>query len=169
MNKNSSRTNIKKKLKLLYTLEFLNIILVPMAFFIFGYPNILTIGINSIFAIVLTGVLFLEGGFFWLTLYRAFENKHRTNSIKVFQALKKINIVLFAFVGLCILVNPFSGVADRISTFFFYSLAVLEHIHYFEFQLMYTSLSDLQFVSNHRQLKKSKIKKWISYSIRNTK
>jgi len=169
MHRYNSRADMKKKLKLLYILEFMNIILVPTAFFTFGYPNILMIGSNSIFAIVLTGVLFSEGGLFWMTLYKGFENKYQTNSITVFQVLKRVNIILFAIVGLYIFVNPFSGIADRIVTFFFYSLAVLEHIHYFEFQLMYTSLSDFQFVINQRQLKKSRIKKWLLYSLRNTK
>jgi hypothetical protein len=57
-----------------------------------------------------------------------------------------------------VIMNPSKGVWDMYGTIYFLSFAVLEHINYFEIQLMYDNKNDWMYLWRYRRLKKPKLK-----------
>lgn len=81
------------------------------------------------------------------------------NFIKTFIVLKKLNFGFFILTVITITFNPFSGTFDKIVTIIFTLLAVLEHVNYFEIQLMYDNKNDKKYLKLYKRLKVAKLKK----------
>lgn len=151
-----------KRLKEHYLVEFLNIFLLPLLFSINCFTFNQTIGINTIIAILLSGIVLLEGSYFWFNVLQKVMNKstYNQNRLKViFRNLKKINLLLFILAAILITRFPFVSMLDKIGTAIFYTLSILEHINYFEYQLMYDSPNDKKYLKTFKRLKKSKLKR----------
>jgi hypothetical protein len=149
-----------KRLKQHYLVEFLNIFLLPASFCIICFTLNQSIGQNSILAMILSGCILLEGSCFWFKVYKRVTNRNTFTLmlIRVFSILKTVNIVLFVLAFSLIITHPFVGTLDQFGTFLFFTLAILEHINYFEFQLMYDSKNDKAYLKQFKRLKKSKLK-----------
>jgi hypothetical protein len=124
-----------------------------------GRVNNQSFGLNSIVAMVFNGVLLLEGSYLWFSLSKLLQLKSQYSLIKIFRVLKKLNFGLFTLTIIIIALNPFSGTFDKIATTFFILLAVLEHINYFEIQLMYDNENDKKYLRKYKRLKVAKLKK----------
>jgi hypothetical protein len=150
-----------KRLKQHYLIEFLNIFLLPFSFCISCFILKQSIGINSIIAMLLSGLLLLEGSYFWFKVYQRITTRNLSDSSKIreiFSFLKNVNYILFILTVTVVIIYPFVSNLDKIGTFLFLILAILEHINYFEFQLMYDSENDKAFLKQFKRLKKSKLK-----------
>ena len=71
---------------------------------------------------------------------------------------KPINVLLIGATITVVVLQPFASTFDRVGTIAFLSLAMLEHINYFEVQLMYDNKNDLQYLRDFKRLKKAKLK-----------
>lgn len=147
-----------KRLKNLYCLEFLNAFLLPLIFLYASIRHNQSIGINSVSSFVLNGILLLEGSFFWFNIYRNLKQNQDIKFIHYFKIFKLANMFLIALTVAIIFLNEFKGTIDKIGTFSFLLLAILEHINYFEFQLMYDNKNDLEYLKINKRLKNSKLK-----------
>lgn len=152
------KEKLLKRLKNLYRLEFLNAFLLPLTFFYASIRHNQSIGINSVSSFVLNGILLLEGSFFWFNIYRNLTQNQDIKFIHYFKIFKLANMFLITLTVAIIFLNEFKGTIDKIGTFSFLLLAILEHINYFEFQLMYDNKNDLEYLKINKQLKKSKLK-----------
>lgn len=158
------RTKMKKdrlinRLRQLYILELLNIFLLPFAFWLFGHSRNLEIGLNSIVTMALNGVLLLEGSYLWFCISRQLRTREPGNFVGSFKTFKTLNFGLFVLTIIILVLNPFHGTFDKIGTTLFFGLAVLEHVNYFEIQLMYDNNSDIEYLRHHRRLKVAKLKR----------
>jgi hypothetical protein len=159
------KENLIKRLKQHYLVEFLNIFLLPFSFCLSCFILNQSIGINSIFTMILNGLLLLEGSYFWFKVYQRIKNRNGSDLSKlrgIFSFLKIVNFALFILTIVVVIIYPFVSTLDKIGTFFFLILAILEHINYFEFQLMYDSENDKAYLKQFKRLKKSKLKTLLS-------
>ena len=153
------RKTLIKKIKELCVFELINVFWLPFCFWLICYINGQRIGQNTISAMILSGVLLLEGSLFWFMVLQQLKKKTTFTSIYIFKLLKVVNIVLMLVTLILIINTAFEGVLDLIGTCVFFLLAVLEHINYFEVQLMYSSENDKAYWKQNRRLKTSKLKK----------
>jgi uncharacterized membrane protein YkvI len=116
-------------------------------------------GLNSIVAMILNGILLIEGSYLWLCISRQLRLKRQHDFTQIFRVLKVLNFGFFILTILTISLTRFSGTFDRIVTTLFILLAVLEHINYFEVQLMYDNQNDKKYITKYKRLKAAKLKK----------
>lgn len=148
-----------KRLRHLYFLEFVSIFFLPLAFWLFAHTKNQDLGLNSMATMILNGVLLLEGSYLWFSISRQLRTNTKFDLIKIFRVLKNVNWALFIVTIIIIIVNPFLGTLDKIGTVLFLTLAILEHVNYFEFQLMYDNKNDLNYIKQYRRLKIAKLKR----------
>ncbi|RPH32680.1 MAG: hypothetical protein EHM93_08145 [Bacteroidales bacterium] len=153
------KDKLLSRLKQLYLLEFCNIFLLPFVFWLFGQPHNHVLGQNTIVAMALNGVLLLEGSYLWFRISRKLRFKEQFDFGRTFKMLKILNFGLLALTIIIFIVNPFQGAYDKIGTTLFLLLAVLEHINYFEIQLMYDNSNDLKYIRQYRRFKVAKLKR----------
>lgn len=153
------RDKLKRRLRQLYVLEFLNVFWLPVQFWIIGRIFNQEFGLNSIVAMLLNGILLIEGSYLWLCISRQLRLKRQHDFIPIFRVLKILNFGFFTFTIIAISFIPFSGTFDGIVTTLFVLLAVLEHINYFEIQLMYDNENDKKYLRQYKRLKVAKLKK----------
>ena len=147
------------RLKNLYLLELFNAFFLPCVFLNYCYTHNESVGLNSVIALTLNGILLLEGSYLWFHISRQVTTANSNDVRGAFKKLKALNLGLIALAITFILFNPFKGKWDMYGAIIFVSLAVLEHINYFEFQLMYDNQNDIRYLINYRRLKKSKLKR----------
>jgi hypothetical protein len=116
------------------------------------------VGLNSIAAMSLSGILLLQGSYLWFKISRQLSINTSDSLKSTFKKLKLINIILITATVIFVWIYPFKGSWDKYGTIGFLSLAILEHINYFEFQLMYDNMNDLNYLRRFRRLKKAKLK-----------
>lgn len=155
---------LKTKLSIIYWLEFMCIPLVPLAFFLFGYPQSLKIATNSYISILLHSFIVFQGGLFWMYQSKKLVKAENKSMVILFQFLKVFNLCLITLTPIYFVFNPFLNFIDTYCSYFFYLFSIIEYIHYYEYQLLYLSVKELNFVYTRGQLKKSRIKRWIAYS-----
>jgi len=153
------RDKLLVRLRQLYIVEFINVFWLPLAFWIMGRVNNQSFGLNSIIAMIFNGILLIEGSYLWFSISRQLKLKGQYSFINTFKFLKKLNFGFFTLTIITIAFNPFSGTFDKIVTTIFTSLAVLEHVNYFEIQLMYDNENDKTYLKLHKRLKMAKLKK----------
>ena len=153
------REKLIVRLKQLYVVEFINVFLLPFAAWFWRRANNQAFGLNSIIAMILSGILLIEGSYLWFNISRLLKHKGHYNFIKTFRVLKMLNFGLFTLTFITITLIPFNGTFDKIVTIIFTLLAVLEHINYFEIQLMYDNENDKKYLRQYKRLKVAKLKK----------
>ena len=145
------------RLRQLYLLEFINISLLPCCAWIYALTRGHAIGLNSMVAMVLNGIVLLEGSYFWFSLRRHLKLGNQNSFVNIFKKAKLLNFILLPLAFIFIMINPFLGAFDKITTTLFFLLAVLEHVNYFEVQLMYDNKNDLKYIRQYGRLKVSKL------------
>ncbi|MBN2391847.1 MAG: hypothetical protein JXR84_14060 [Anaerolineae bacterium] len=122
------------------------------------------LGVASVCAMLLVAWLLWQGAAYWWLKLRAI----RTHSdiaprhLGWFSVFKKANWILIGLLPLFVLARLLSGAAfssglDVIVSLVFYSLAVLEQVNYYHYQLMYDTAADWQYLKTHKKLKPSKL------------
>ena len=158
----NGRGKLLDRLRTHYRFEFFNAFGLPFLFVLNSIVHKQPIGINAIAAFILNGIILLEGSFLWYSIYRKLTTKLDTNFIRIFRIFKFINLLLIILTVTLIVSNQFKSTFEQVGTISFLILAILEHINYFEVQLMYDSKNDLKYLQLFRKLKKSKLKILIS-------
>lgn len=154
-----NRDKLKVRLRQLYLLEFFNVFWLPLAFWFMARTSHQILGLNSTIAMILNGIFLLEGSYLWYCISRQLRLNMPNNFVRLFRILKNLNFIFFALAIVAIATVPFSGSFDKITTASFVLLAALEHINYFEIQLMYDNTNDLRYLRQHRRLKVAKLKR----------
>ncbi|MDX5423614.1 MAG: hypothetical protein LPK14_15275 [Hymenobacteraceae bacterium] len=153
------KQNLQKRLKHLYVVELLNVAWLPLCFYWVARVLNQPIGPNSILSILLCCIFLVEGGVFWLLISRGIaQGKGYSRSITAFRPIRKVNLALILAYLLYLGLNfSFYSFIDGVGTFIFGTLAILEHINYFEYQLMYDNRNDLRYLRRYGRLKRSRL------------
>lgn len=151
------------RLRQLSLLEFINMFLLPAGFLAKCYFSHEAVGPNLIVAMLFNSFLLLEGSYLWFNISQRLRFETTFNPAKIFKILRPINIALIISAILFILYYPFQGNWDKYGAIGFLSLAILEHINYFEYQLMYDNKNDLNHLIRFG-FKKSKLKRLLEAS-----
>jgi hypothetical protein len=146
------------RLRNLYLLEFINAFFLPFVFLINCNLRDEPVGLNSIIAMTLNGVLLLQGSYLWFEISRQLRITTTDSLTRTFKKLKLIDIILTIGTIIFTWIFPFKGNWDKYGTIAFLSLAILEYINYFEFQLMYDNKNDLNYLRRFGRLKKAKLR-----------
>ncbi|GEO06324.1 hypothetical protein AAE02nite_39880 [Adhaeribacter aerolatus] len=154
----NKREKLLGRLRSHYRLEFFNAFGLPFLFVLNSIVHKQPIGINSIAAFILNGIILLEGSFLWYSIYRKLTTKLNTDFISILRLFKFINLLLIILTLNLIVVNQFKSTFEQVGAIAFLILAILEHINYFEVQLMYDSKNDLKYLQLFKKLKISKLK-----------
>ena len=118
------------------------------------------VGFSALLATGTVCTLLVIGATFAFIKYR--DLKNGTQNIDeyehVFRLLRWI-IPLWLLVVALIIYSRFrvAVTGEILLSGFFYGLAILEYINYFQFQLMYDNGNDLKYLVSHRQLKRGLI------------
>ncbi len=153
------REKLIKRVKSLWTLELFNVFFLPFAFILKCLLNGQPIGFNSTSAMVLNGILLLQGSYFWFRYKQLIEKRVTVEVFGIFRVFGSLNLFLIVLSLVLLLLFPFQGSYDRIGAWAFFALAVLEYINYFEIQLMYDNKNDLSYVRRYRRLKTAKLRR----------
>lgn len=159
VNQNEMRKEkLTARLRNLYLLEFINAFFLPFVFLIKCNLWDKPVGLNSIMAMTLNGIILLQGSYLWFKISRRLRINTSGSLISTFKRLKLINIILIIGTFIAIWIYPFKSDWDKYGSIAFLSLAFLEYINYFEFQLMYDNKNDLNYLRRFGRLKKAKVK-----------
>lgn len=104
---------LEKRIKQLSSLEFINVFLLPVAFLLVCYVSRQRIGLNSIIAMIINAILLLEGSYFWYIINRRLLKIEFSGFYRIFETLKKVNLIIIPLCLIVILVYPFSSSYDR--------------------------------------------------------
>jgi hypothetical protein len=113
------KEKLLRRLRNLYSLEFVNAFFVPFVFLMYCHVHNEPVGLNSIIAFILNGILLLEGSYLWFQFSRQLTTPRPHSLKEIFKKLKKINLTLILLAITFIAVNPSKGVWDRYGTIYF--------------------------------------------------
>jgi hypothetical protein len=137
------KEKLLRRIRTLCILEFFNAFFLPWVFIRFASGD-QQIGLVSITSMVLNAILLLEGSYLWFSVYRRLNGAEIDALGRVFQRIRIINLVLIILSLGIIIFYPFVSSGDKIGAIIFFALATLEHINYFEIQLMYDNANDIK-------------------------
>ncbi len=117
---------------------------------------------------ILVGIIILiQGQHYWkLKLYRLM-NKHinQEKNLNIFRNSKKINLILIGFVPIVFIIqlyqNDWKIISENLILWGILAnlFAVLEHINYYNRQLMIDNSADLEYLKRNKKLKISSLAK----------
>ena len=160
----STEKMLVKRLRYLWTWELFDGFFLPTVAVFTARIVRKPLGGVSIYAMALVAWLLWQGAAYWWLKLRAI----RTHSdiapryMGWFSVLKKANWVLIGLLPLFVLARLLGGAAfssglDVIVSLGLYTLAVLEQINYYHYQLMYDNAADWHYLITHKRLKPSKL------------
>lgn len=164
---NTSKENpLVKRLRYLWTWELFDSFFLPAVAVFTARIVQNPLGVISVCAMILVAWLLWQGAAYWWLKLRAI----RTHSdiapryLGWFSVFKKANWVLIGLLPLFVLARLLSGARfssglDVVVGLGFYTLAVLEQINYYHYQLMYDTAVDWQYLMTHKKLKPSKLRR----------
>jgi hypothetical protein len=160
----SPRKKLIKRLRYLWTWELFDSLFLPAIIVLYARYFQEPIGFLAIYSMSLTAwVLWQGAAYWWLTLQALKTNAAiKPAYLRWFARLKKINWILIGVLPILLtgkgLLNTFfRSRLDLIAGLGLYTLAVLEQINYYYYQLMYDQPSDWRYLSKHKKLKKSSL------------
>lgn len=107
----------------------------------------------------LVSYLLLQGALYWQLKHRALTKATKLPDYfgPLFKGFKRSNLVLFCGVGIAFILQLLSGGWDaRLAwPLGIYLFAVLEHINYYHYQLMYDTSNAVRYVVHNRRLRKA--------------
>lgn len=113
----------------------------------------------GIVALLLQSYLLVQGACYWHLKHRALSQSSRLPDFfgRVFAVFKTSNLLLFALVGLAFVVHVHVAgwsvqLAWPLGIFLF---AMIEHINYYHYQLMYDTTNAVRFVVRNRRLRRA--------------
>ena len=89
--KTMQRDKLPRRLRQLYVVEFINVFWLPLAFWFVGQISNQELGLNSIVAMILNGILLMEGSYLWLCISRQLRAKRQYDFTQIFRVLKVLN------------------------------------------------------------------------------
>jgi hypothetical protein len=92
----------------------------------------------------LNAILLLEGSYLWFSVYRRLKGSVINGLASAFQRIRIINMLLIILSLGILIIYPFTSDSDKTGAIIFFTLATLEHINYFEIQLMYDNVNDMK-------------------------
>jgi hypothetical protein len=153
-----------KRLRYLWTWELFDSFFLP-AVVIFSAKTLQRpMGLFTIYSTGLVAWMLWQGAAYWWLKLRAVQmdsgiaRKH----LRWFQVLKKVNWVLIGMLpillgGRGLMGTVFSSGFDLVAGLGLYTLAVLEQINYYHYQLMYDYPPDWRYLVENKRLKRSSL------------
>lgn len=119
------------------------------------------------YGIIVCIVILYQGQHYWKLKLKRLEGEKFDNdkNIKFFKSSKKINLILIGLIPILLLIQLF--LLDwniRNHELFFWGVlanifAILEHVNYYNIQLMIDNKYDFEYLIKHRKLKKASLAK----------
>jgi hypothetical protein len=151
------REKLIKRLRYLWTWELLDSFLLPAIAAFCSRIVQQPMGLFAIYGAGLVSWILWQGAAYWWLRLRTVrtgievDEKH----LQWFAVLKKVNWALIA--ALPVLLVVIRSAFDLVAGLGFYTLAILEQINYYHYQLMYDQPSDWQHLVTHKRLRRSSL------------
>lgn len=151
-----------KRLKSYYPMErFHAFVTFPLIFIYLIYENSTLNIIFLLYGILLCIIVLIQGQHYWkLKLYRLIDKPlNQEKELKIFRNSKRLNLILIALIPLVfviqILQNNWKIIPENLIIWGLLAniFGVLEHINYYNRQLMIDNLSDVKYLQRNKKLK----------------
>jgi len=153
-----------KRLRYLGTWELFDSFFLPAVAILSAKAFQWSMGFLTIYSAGLVAWILWQGTVYWLLKFRAVQTDSRIarEPIRWFAVLKKVNWVLIGMLPIllgiqCLAGGSFNVSFDLVVGFAFYTLAVLEQINYYYYQLMYDYPPDWRYLVACKKLKRSSL------------
>ena len=153
-----------KRLRYLWTWELFDSFFLPAVVVFCARTLQQPIGLFAIYSAGLVTWILWQGAAYWRFKLRAVQTDSEIGrqSLLWFQALKKVNWFLIGLLpvllgGKGLMGTVFSSGFDLIAGLALYTLALLEQINYYHYQLMYDYPPDWRYLVEHKKLKRSSL------------
>lgn len=153
-----------KRLRYLWAWELFDSFFLPAIIVFYARYFQKPIGFLAIYSMSLTAWILWQGAVYWRLKLQALKTNRNIKPayLRWFARLKKINWILIGalpilLAGKGLLNTFFRSRLDLIAGLGLYTLAVLEQINYYYYQLMYDQPSDWRYLRKHKKLKKSSL------------
>jgi len=121
-------------------------------------------GLLSIYSAALVAWLLWQGAAYWRLKLQAVrrDSAVAARHLRWFAALKRINWALIGLLPVLAATRALAGAGfrsslDVVAGLGFYTLALLEQVNYYHYQLMYDYAPDWRYLLEHRRLKRSSL------------
>jgi len=155
---------LRRRLRSLWMLELLNSVLLPGVLMLSSWRLDQPLGPFSVSSAALVSWILWQGTAYWWLKLRAL--RHRTGidggALRWFGTLRPVNWALIGLVPLYLAVSGLGSSAvksplDLIAGVGLYTLAVLEQVNYYHYQLMYDYPPDWSYLVERKRLKRSSL------------
>ena len=165
---NMSKQKLIKRLESYYPIErFHAFVTFPVLFIYLTLKNSFADIFFLLYGILICIIILIQGQHYWkLKLYRLINKPfNQEKNLNIFKNSKKLNLILIGFIpiifGIQLYQNDWQIIPQNLifwgilANFF----AVLEHINYYNRQLMIDNSSDLEYLKRNKRLKVSSLAK----------
>ena len=170
-NTHSNKQRLRQRLRYLWTFELFDSVFLPAVMVFCARTLERPVGFFAIYSAGLVTWMLWQGAAYWMLKLRALRTDSTigANHLRCFKLLKTLNwgligVMPVLLVGKALLGNPFRSVFDAVAGIGFYSLAVLEQINYYHYQLMYDYPPDWRYLLSHKTLKRSSLSRALANS-----
>lgn len=151
-----------RRFRQLAILEAINVFLLPMAYINACINAHQPFGAKAVVAMVVNGILLLQGAYWWHTCRRQLQGESIIHTIPTFRRLRVMAALSLVASTVAVVSIPALSNADRWGAIGFLSLAILEYINYYVVQLMYDNPADWRYLLQHKRLKPASLGTFIA-------
>jgi hypothetical protein len=160
----SRKEKLIKRLRYLWTWELFDSLFLPAVVIFASKMTQRPIGLVTLYSAGLVAWLLWQGAAYWRLKLRAVKTGSpiATSHLRRFAALKRVNWALIGALPVLLVGKGLTGAVfrsglDLVAGLGFYGLAVLEHVNYYYYQLMYDSPPDWRYLIENKALKRSSL------------
>lgn len=158
------KEKLVKRLHYLWTWELFASFFLPAAVLFDAVMLDQPVGLFTIYSAALVTVLLWQGTAYWRAKLREVQSGSAIGRrvLLRFQRLKVVNWLLIGVLPALLLIQPLVGIGfrsgfDVIAALGLYTLAILEQVNYYYYQLMYDYPPDWRFLLEQKRLKRSSL------------
>ena len=155
---------LARRLRSLWTLELFDSFFLPGVLLLSSCQLDQALGLFSASSAALVAWLLWQGSAYWWLKLRALRQGTRipAETLRSFRVLRPVNWVLIGLVPVLLVVSGLVGpgissLLDLVAGAGFYSLAVLEQVNYYHYQLMYDCPPDWRTLVERKRLMRSSL------------
>lgn len=160
----SRKEKLIKRLRYLWTWEMFDSFFLPAVVIVSAEMTQRSIGLFALYSAGLVAWLLWQGAAYWRLKLRAVRAGSRiaAKHLRRFAALKRLNWALIGALPVLLAVMSLMGAVfssgfDLVAGLGLYTLAILEQVNYYHYQLMYDYPPDWRYLIENKTLKRSSL------------
>ncbi len=160
----NSKNKLTRRLRYLWTWELFDSFFFPALVIFLSKTLDKPLGFFAIASAGLVAWMLWQGAAYWWLKLRAIQARSEIapRHLRRFTALQHVNGALIGLMPVLLAIlgvrgSGFKSSLDVIVGLGLYTLAILEQVNYYHYQLMYDCPSEVRYLATHKRLKRSKL------------